>query len=289
MRVDQRDSRIVRLALTACLALMPALRPSVSHAYSDNPPDGHTGAPGEGTCRNCHSSFPLNSGDGGLTILGPEFYHAGVSYLITVVLSDPGQLRWGFECSPLTLGTCTITDPINTQLSLFQGKSYVKQTLAGNFTGDPGPVSWTFRWNAPAESPPAQVVFYAAGNAANNSGTTAGDYIYTSTLTSAFEATDVEEQPAAARTISLGAWPNPFRVGTLISFDLQAEDDVSLAVFESSGRSVAELLHGRMPAGRRVVHWDGRTAEGAHVAAGVYLCRLQVSQEDHFLRLVVLQ
>jgi len=289
MRDTRQRSPMTRFATTALLVLVSSLWSATSQAYSDNPPDGHTGAPGEGTCRDCHNSFPLNSGDGELTILAPAVFHPGVSYPITVVLSDPGQVRWGFECTPLTLGTCTLSDPVNTQLSLFQGKSYVKHTLAGNYTGDSGPVSWTFRWNAPAQDPPAQVIFYAAGNAANSNGTTSGDFIYTTNFTSVFEATGVEEHAPAARSARLGAYPNPFRLGTLISFELDAADAVSLTVFDPSGRRVAELLQEQVPAGRRIVHWDGRAAGGARAAAGVYLCRLQTSREDRFLRLVVLQ
>ena len=277
-----------RPSIAAGAALLLTLWPAICQAYSDNPPDARTGAPGEGTCRDCHNSFPLNSGNGGLTILGPARFHPGLTYPITVVLSDPGQVRWGFECSPLTLGTCTISDPINTQLSMFQGKSYVKHTFAGNFTGNPGPVSWTFRWTAPSLNPPTEVIFYASGNAANNSGTSSGDYIYTTSLTSLFESTAVEENPAPPAA-GLGAWPNPFRVGTLISFDLDREDDVTLVVFEPSGRLVAELHHGRMSAGPQAVHWDARTVAGARAAAGVYLCRLQTSSVEQFHRLVVLQ
>jgi hypothetical protein len=283
------SARTGPLAFPVLLALSLTCWPPVSHAYSDNPPDGRTGAPGEGTCHDCHSSFPLNSGNGGLTLLGPESFHAGGSYYITVVLSDPGQVRWGFECSPLVVGTCTITDPVNTQLSLFQGKSYVKHTLAGNFTGNPGPVSWTFRWNAPVLNPPAEVVFYAAGNAANNSGTSSGDYIYTTSFTSHYVATDVEEEIPGSPTAGLSAWPNPFSVGTLISFDLEAASEVSLSVFDPCGRSVAELVRGWMPGGRQVAHWDGCTSDGARAAAGVYLCRLHTSAGQQFHRLVVLQ
>lgn len=273
------------LALCAALTFCTA---ATAHAYSDNPPDARTGAPGEGTCRDCHSSFPLNGGDGGLTILAPAHYEAGLTYDISVVLSDPGQVRWGFQCSPLTFGTCTITDPANTQLAVFQGKSYVEHTLAGNFTGNPGPVTWSFQWTAPATSPPAQVVFYAAGNAANNSGTSAGDYIYTTSATTQFISTGVEE-PVSAAERGLSAWPNPFRTGTLIGFDLAAGEEVAVEVFEPGGRRVAEVWRGRARGGAQVVHWSGRNAAGEPVASGVYLCRLHCASAELFQRLVVLE
>ena len=51
------------------------------------------------------------------------------------------------------------------------------------FRTNPGPVSWTFTWNAPAAGPLAvDVIFYVCGNAANNSGSAAGDAIKCTTF-----------------------------------------------------------------------------------------------------------
>lgn len=160
------------------------LLPGLLMARSGNPPDGKTGAPGEGTCHDCHSTFPINSGDGAFAILGPAEFEPNQTYEITVQVSDPGQIRWGFEITPLDLGSVTITDPIHTQQSLSGGRIYVKQTSAGTYNGTPnGPVSWSFDWQAPSE-PPDQITFYAAGIAANGNGSSSGDYVYTTTFTS---------------------------------------------------------------------------------------------------------
>lgn len=153
-------------------------------ANSGGPPNGRTGAPGEGTCRDCHSSYPINSGDGVFTINAPSEFEAGLTYPITVEISDPGQQRWGFEITPESFGSITITDPTHTQQSSWGGKIYAKQTSAGTYNGTPnGPVSWSFDWTAPAE-PPEQVTFYAAGIAANANNNTSGDYVYTISFTS---------------------------------------------------------------------------------------------------------
>lgn len=158
--------------------------PGLLMARSGNPPDGKTGAPGEGTCHDCHSSYPLNSGDGGFDIFAPSTIEPSQTYEITVQVSDPGQTRWGFEITPLDLGTVTITDPTHTQQSSTGGRIYVKQTSAGTYNGTPdGPVSWSFDWQAPSE-PPDQITFYACGIAANANGNTSGDYVYTTTFTS---------------------------------------------------------------------------------------------------------
>ncbi|MBD3177885.1 MAG: hypothetical protein GF320_22150, partial [Armatimonadia bacterium] len=50
-----------RILLAAALCLLWALP---AGANSSGPLDGKTGAPGEGNCTDCHTTFPLDSGDG---------------------------------------------------------------------------------------------------------------------------------------------------------------------------------------------------------------------------------
>ncbi|UCE18686.1 MAG: hypothetical protein JSV84_17885, partial [Gemmatimonadota bacterium] len=163
-------------------------------AYSSNPPNGRAGDPPSGmTCTQCHDSFALNSGDGMLSIDNvPDIYTPGDTYTITVTLSDPGQSRWGFELTTIDddndqAGTMSVTDGTNTQLSDNSGSNpdYIKQRSAGTFAGtNDGPVSWTFDWTAPSPAV-GEVTFYASGNAANDNGSTSGDYVYTATAVSA--------------------------------------------------------------------------------------------------------
>ena len=164
-------------------------------AYSSGPPNGRAGEPpSRATCitGGCHNSYDLNSGDGSFSIDNvPDFYAPGVTYNITVSLSDPGQSRWGFELTVLDennqgAGTVVITDNTNTQLTDNAGTNpdYVKQTRTGTFSGTrDGPVTWTFDWTAPSTDV-GEVTFYATGNAANNNGSTSGDYVYTTTASS---------------------------------------------------------------------------------------------------------
>ncbi len=167
--------------------------------FSSNPPDSKTGAVGEGLCIDCHNSFAQNSGDGSLSLWGtPSVYVPDSTYPLTVILSDPGQSRWGFELAVKEIadqqaGTITVTDLTNTQSSTSEGITYLKHTSAGTYarTTD-GPVSWTFTWTAPS-SGTGRVHFYFAGNAANNNGNNQGDYIYNINR-------EIKEQTAAGVT-----------------------------------------------------------------------------------------
>jgi hypothetical protein len=151
---------------------------------SGGPPDGRTGGPGEGNCTQCHSSFTLNSGDGSLSITVPESYSPDDTLDITVSLSDPGQARWGFEITALDsndqlAGELIVTEPTRTQKSSSGGREYIKHQSVGTDAGTPDAApGWALRWVA-SGGVEGTVTFYAAGNAADNSSTNSGDYIYT--------------------------------------------------------------------------------------------------------------
>ena len=85
-------------------------------------------------------------------------------------------------------------------------------------------------------------------------------------------AVDGRRQPAVGKTFSLlPNYPNPFNAATTFSFNLSAAGNVSLKVFDITGREAASLVTGHLSLGQHSVVWD---AEGC--ASGVYLVRLTV-------------
>jgi len=240
-------------------------------AYSGGPPNGRTGAPGELTCQNgCHSTFPLNSGDGSLGISGPEFFTAGQTYTITVELDDPGQSRWGFEFTQLDQGSITITDDTHTQMDNSGDNTYVKHTSMGTYANMSGPVSWEFDWTAP-DPAPSQVMFYAAGNGANNNGNNSGDYIYTTSFTTTRATTGVGDDPFASLPthIRMSNYPNPFNAQTTISYDMPVAGHTTLEIYNLNGQLIERLVDNVLPAGEHSVVWNAN-----NVSSGVYLYRL---------------
>ena len=152
------------------------------YANSFGPPTRHTGGFGEPTCQSCHE-FAGEAGT--FNILGvPEQYSPGMTYPIMVEISQPGQMRWGFQLAArfmadgVQAGTFELTDPMTTQITPDADVQFVSHTSVGTYEGTPdGPVAWTFNWTAPPEgSGPVQ--FNAAGNAANGDTLFDGDFIY---------------------------------------------------------------------------------------------------------------
>ncbi len=97
----------------------------------------------------------------------------------------------------------------------------------------------------------------------------------------------VGETPPAFRL--LGNWPNPFNPSTHIAFELPAQGEVELIVFDVRGRKVAVLADGTWPAGRHIVIWDGKDANGRSLPSGVYFCRLRSGEWTASRSLVLLR
>ena len=159
------------------------------YGYSNNPPNGRTGAPGQSTCAsgNCHNSFPLNSGSGQLFIEGTSSYNPEEIYNFTLNLSQTEQDRWGFELCSLTNemeqgGIINSIDETLTQISSTSNITYIKQTTNGTYNGQQNIVEWGFEWEAPIAGT-GPITFYFSGNAANGNGTRNGDYIYINSFT----------------------------------------------------------------------------------------------------------
>jgi hypothetical protein len=90
--------------------------------------------------------------------------------------------------------------------------------------------------------------------------------------------TGVDVAGAPPRRAALGAGtPNPFTARTDLAFTLSAAGPVELGVYDVSGRQVAALASGPHAAGSHVVRWDGRSAAGRPLPAGVYFVRLEVA------------
>lgn len=73
----------------------------------------------------------------------------------------------------------------------------------------------------------------------------------------------------------VGNQPNPFNPRTDILFNLPEAADVELSVFSVSGRRVATLVKGHLPAGRHSVTWEGRGDGGEALTSGIYFARIE--------------
>ena len=84
--------------------------------------------------------------------------------------------------------------------------------------------------------------------------------------------------------------PNPFNPTTTISYDVpEGGADVTIRIYDVSGREVATLVDGRRPAGAHQVTWDGRNSSGNAVSTGVYFYRMVAGSFVEARRMVLLK
>ena len=84
-------------------------------------------------------------------------------------------------------------------------------------------------------------------------------------------------------------YPNPFNPQTTICYSLPEQGDVSLIVFDITGREVITLKHGSQSAGFHELRWNGLDGSGRQVATGVYYCLMQTPQHRQTVKMMLLR
>ena len=69
-------------------------------------------------------------------------------------------------------------------------------------------------------------------------------------------------------------YPNPFNPSTTISYDLPEQTEVSIKIFDITGRLVSELANSTQSAGHYSIVWNGTNSAGERVGSGMYVVRL---------------
>jgi hypothetical protein len=92
---------------------------------------------------------------------------------------------------------------------------------------------------------------------------------------------DAPIDPAAAVWLSRAS-QNPTNDRAMFRFGLPRAAVVSMRVYDISGRHLAELAGGTLPAGDHTAVWDLRDANGQRVAPGLYFARLAVDGQTMF-------
>ena len=96
------------------------------------------------------------------------------------------------------------------------------------------------------------------------------------------------------QTQLLQNYPNPFNPETWIPYQLSENSQVSVSIYDTTGRLIRTLSLGYQSEGfynsrERAAYWDGRNALGERVASGVYFYQLTTPSFQQTRRLVILK
>jgi hypothetical protein len=89
-------------------------------------------------------------------------------------------------------------------------------------------------------------------------------------------------------------YPNPFNPETWIPYQLAADTDVQLRIYDISGTLVRGLVMGHQQAGyyvnrERAAYWNGRDENGEWVSSGLYFYQLRAGDYSAVKRMVILK
>ena len=181
---------------------LAAAAPLAIYGFSQRPPPVmRTGAQVDGgmNCTACHRDAAANTGPGRIRITVSP-YMPSTRQTIMVTVEDPDAQKFGFQLTARlksdetkragdllpTGADVAVTCPDQTPAPCAPGAAHFASHsgVAATRPGNPGPRTFMVDWIAPSAGA-GEVVFYAAGNATNNSATNAGDRVYTTTASAA--------------------------------------------------------------------------------------------------------
>ena len=102
--------------------------------------------------------------------------------------------------------------------------------------------------------------------------------------------TGVEDETVLPQSLSLHQnYPNPFNPTTTISYDLPAQAEVRLSIYDLLGARIKTLVNQSQDVGLRVAVWDGTDESGRSVGAGVYLYQVQAGEFSQTRKMLLLK
>jgi hypothetical protein len=91
----------------------------------------------------------------------------------------------------------------------------------------------------------------------------------------------------APGTILMQSRPNPFLTSTLLEYNVPVSGKVSLKIYNSIGREVANLVDEYKVAGAYTFSWDGLDKQNLNLPRGIYFAKLQVGKMNASRKIIV--
>ena len=222
-------------------------------------------------------------------ISGPDSVSAGTVATFTISVSRDSSHAAGFNVAAKH-GALIATDTVFTHL-LPAGDDTLELTHT-----QPRPaegrdtVTWMFDYRAPLGQGDMDTI-YAVGNSVNFDGV-ANEFDHwnfgENFPVRIVPATGVRDQPLARTFRLLQNFPNPFNPSTTVRYEVTANVQVTLAVYDVAGRLVAHLFKGTSSPGVHEVRFDALSG-GRPLSSGIYFVRLEVPGSSVVRKMMLLR
>ena len=91
------------------------------------------------------------------------------------------------------------------------------------------------------------------------------------------------------KQFDFSAYPNPFNGAVLFTVSLPEPTELSLAVFDLTGRRVVTIANNNFEAGVHRLRWNGKANDGADLSSGIYLYRIETAKNRKTIKGVYLK
>lgn len=219
--------------------------------------------------------------------------HGGQNAGVNVTINGPATLAAGatgdyavtIQGGPLSRAGTNIAVSAGT-LSVIAGEGTKlvggEITHTGPKTPVSGVVTFSFKYTAPATA--GAITMYANGNSVNFNGNNSGDQWNFAPNKTIDVVTGIEDD-VTINGYALGQnYPNPFNPSTTISFAVKNAADITIALYDVTGKQVAVLAEGFYDAGTHSINLN--TAEYG-LSSGVYFYKMQAGSFISVKKLVL--
>ena len=95
------------------------------------------------------------------------------------------------------------------------------------------------------------------------------------------------DMPTAFRLVQNA--PNPFNPKTTVAYEVPQSSEVTIRVYDVTGKLVSTLVDGTVEPGRYAATWDGRNNSGEAVGSGVYFCTMETPTYHATTKMVLMK
>jgi len=88
-----------------------------------------------------------------------------------------------------------------------------------------------------------------------------------------------DDQISPSLNIDLNNYPNPFSVGTKITYNITKSGPARIEIFNIKGQSIKILENAQKNSGEYQLSWDGLDSNGRSVAEGIYFCKFSTKEK----------
>lgn len=237
--------------------------------YPSGAPAGYSGSPADNAnCTQCHGGSPTTVSGWITSDVPASGYTPGTTYTITA--SSVGSGRKGFEISPQSLSGTMLGSLSAGSGNQVVGTKYVTHTVPLNGTS----ATWTFSWTAPSAGT-GPVTFYGAF-AVSQASTNLSTLIIQEKTTSSIE--------NPLNDVVFRVFPNPVMDMVSASFYIQNEENITLSIYDVTGKKILTIFNEILPAGSTQKSFDLRNL----LPSGIYFVTLSNGSTINISKKIVL-